>query len=388
VGRYIPWVRTPEDVVKLLDTNLIQYLVKNIFARRYEYGNDNVDLLFKLVVIQGDARISEPWLERMYTQGVVFQLTGTQPVPHALSTATKRDGTTEIGSQFYSADGGPALDGARYMDLYLRHGGLAKYDLRDEQRFPESVAGCYWPLEGTVAGLWSLGIGDVGGPSVPYGRPCNPAMNAVEGWRWTRDPRFAWLLANHKGRRYETDEQWAEVTQGAATVPDPTMNKRSRVLPDWSGILESGVGAADLRFHTAAAVRTGWGRGHHHHDALDLRLWAHGLTMLGDYGQRGGYGKPDHVNTLCHNVVQVDEQQNAGHSWVRTLADTPGVQYLQAEAGPTCWRPRGGSRGRPKNGWWAASIRTKGSAGPPPARASTPGCTCLTPRTSASCTAS
>jgi len=129
VGRYIAWVKTPADVVKLLDTNLIQYLVKNIFARRYEYGNDNVDLLFKLVVIQGDARISEPWLERMYTQGVVFQLTGTQPIPHALSTATKRDGTTEIGSQYYTADGGPALDAARYMDLYLRQGGLAQYDL-------------------------------------------------------------------------------------------------------------------------------------------------------------------------------------------------------------------------------------------------------------------
>jgi hypothetical protein len=334
VGRYIKWVKTPQDVVKLLDTNLIQYLVQNIFARRYEYGNDNVDMLFKLAVIQGDGEISAPWLERMYTQGVVFQLTGTQPVPHALSTATKRDGTTEIGSQYYSADGGPALDAAKYMDLYLRHGGWAKYDLRDEHRFPESIAGCYWPWEGMVAGLWSLGIGDVGGPSVPYGRPCDPAMNAVEGWRWTRDPRFAWLLVNLKGRRYETDEEWADIAKAAAAAPDPIMNKRSRVLPDWSGILETGVGAADFRFHTAAAVRTGWGRGHHHHDALDLRVWAHGLTMVGDYGQRPGYGKPDHVNTLCHNVVQVDEQQNAGHSWVSALADTPGVQYLQAEAVP------------------------------------------------------
>jgi hypothetical protein len=335
VGRYVKWVKTPEDVVKLLDTSLVQYLVKNIFARRYEYGNDNLDYLLNLAVIQGDGQVTEPWLERMFTQGVVFQLTGTQPVPHAISTATKRDGSTEIGSVNYTGEGGPALSAARHIDLYMRHGGLAKYDLRDYDRFPEAIAGCYWPLEGPVSGLWYLGIGDVGGPSFPYGRSPDPAVNAVEGWRWTRDPRFASLLVHYRGRRYETDEEWAEIVKSAAGAPDAVMSKRSRVLPDWSGTLETGVGAPDFRFHAAAAVRTGWGKGHHHHDALDLRMWAHGLTMLGDYGQRPGYGKPDHVASICHNVVQIDEQPNWCPSWARVLADTPGVQYLQAEAAPT-----------------------------------------------------
>jgi len=337
VGRFVKWVKTPDDLVKLLDTCLVQYLVKNVLTHRYEYANDNVDILLNLVNVQANARISEPWLEEMFTKGVVFQLLGRQPLPLALSTATKRDGTTEIGSVSYTGDGGPALDAAKAIDIYMRHGGLAKYDLRDVNRFPESVAGCYWPLEGPVAGLYHLGIGDVGGPSLPYGRGTNPAANAVEGWRWTRDPKFAWLLANVKGRRYETDEQWAEIVQAATGQPDPIMGKRSRVLPDWSATLESGVGAPDFRFHSAASVRVGWGTGHNHHDALDLRVWAHGLIMSGDYGQRPGYGRPDHAATICHNVVQVDEQPNWSPSWVRVLADMPGVQYVHAAAVPVAF---------------------------------------------------
>jgi len=129
---------------------------------------------------------------------------------------------------------------------------------------------------------------------------------------------------------------WRKSRRPRPPCPIDHEQTRPGVAPIWSGNSGERRGRRRLSaFHIAAAVRTGWGRGHHHHDALDWRVWAHGLTMLGDYGQRGGYGKPDHVNTLCHNVVQVDEQQNAGHSWVRTLADTPGVQYLQAEAVPS-----------------------------------------------------
>ena len=335
VGRFIPWVKTPKDIIQILDTHLVQYAAKNILEGRYEYDDSTADILLTLANVQGNPEITEPWVDHMWNKGVYFYPIGHQPLPDVLSLNTTRDGSSTIGSIFYTYFSGPAYGAADLMTTYLRLGGNPKYDLRDFNRYPEAIAGCYWPLESPVAGLQYLGVGDVGGPSTPYGFVCKPELNARNGWRWTKDPKFAWLLANRAGRLYETDAEWTAIQQVAVTVPDPIMNRRSRVLAEWSGILEAGVGQPDFRFHRAAAVRVGTGYGHHHQDALDLRVWAHGLTMLGDLGQRGGYGKPDHQQTICHNLVQIDEDNQNGHSWVKTLADFNGVQYLEAEAIPT-----------------------------------------------------
>ncbi len=331
VGRFIPWVRAPEDIVRLLDTHLVQYMAKNMEYYRYYYDEDSGQMMLALAAIQADPVITKPWMEWLWTRVYYYPL-GQQPLPDVLSINTQRDGSSPIGSTFYSMAGGPAVAVAKMIEPYLRTGGYREYDLSDIQRYPKAVAGCYFPLESTVAGQWSLGVGDVGGPSIPYGEHTEPDANAEAGWQWTHDPAFAWLLLHLRGREGETDAGWSEITRAAQSIPNPILTKTSRVLSDWSGILESGAGQADFRFHRAAAVRVGRGHGHAHNDGLDLRLWAHGLILSGDFGQRGAYGKPTHAATLCHNVVQIDDDQLNTHSWVRNLADLPGAPYLQAEA--------------------------------------------------------
>ena len=332
VGRFIPWIKTPADVIQFLDTHLVQYLAKNVMFDRYYYDNETAEILITLAAIQADPKISAPWMEYTWSN-IYYYPHGHQPLLDILSLNTQRDGSTPIGSIFYSLGGGAAVTVGRALELYLRAGGDTKYAL-DLNRSPGAQAGCYFPLESTVAGQWSLGVGDVGGPSIKYGEHTSPAANAVLGWRWTHDPKFAWLLARKRGRSIQTDDEWRAIEAAAAMTPDPILGKSSRVLSDWSGILESGVGNPDVRFHRAAAVRVGQGYGHAHNDTLDLRLWAHGLIMSGDLGQRGGYGKPNHNATKLHNVVQIDGDDLKGPSWVRTLANLPGVQYLEAKAIP------------------------------------------------------
>ncbi|MEO8428177.1 MAG: hypothetical protein ABI651_13790 [Verrucomicrobiota bacterium] len=331
VGRFVPWVKTPDDVVRLLDSHLVQYMAKNMICDRYYYDNESGEIMITLAAIQANARLSEPWMEFLWSR-VYYYPIGHQPLPDVISINTQRDGSSTIGSSFYSMNGGPAVAVAKSLEAYLRTGGFAKYDLRDAQSYSKALAGCYFPVESPVAGRWTLSVGDVGGPAIKYGQHTEPSVNADVGWKWTHDPKFAWLLVHERGQRGETEEEWKSIVDAAVGVPDPLMHRRSRVLSDWSGILESGVGDPDFRFHRAAAIRVGRGHGHEHNDTLDLRVWAQGLIMSGDLGQRGSYGKPTHAASLCHNVLQIDSDDLNSHSWVRNLSDMAGVQYLQAEA--------------------------------------------------------
>ncbi|MBI3415671.1 MAG: hypothetical protein HY043_10205 [Verrucomicrobia bacterium] len=332
VGHFIPWIKTPADVVQFLDTHLVQYLAKNVLYDRYYYDNDTADILITLAAVQANAAISAPWMNYAWTN-IYYYPHGHQPLLDILSLNTQRDGSSPIGSSFYTMGGGAAVTIGRALEFYLRAGGDPKYAL-ELNRSPGAIAGCYYPLESTVAGQWALGIGDVGGPSISYSERTAPAANAALGWQWTRDPKFAWLLVNKNGRTIQTDEEWHAIEAAAKSIADPILGKTSRVLSDWSGILESGVGQSDPRLHRAVAVRVGQGYGHQHFDTLDLRVWAHGLIMSGDLGQRSGYGKPSHLASQVHNVVQIDSDDLLGQSWVRNLANLPGVQYLQAEAIP------------------------------------------------------
>jgi hypothetical protein len=144
---------------------------------------------------------------------------------------------------------------------------------------------------------------------------------------------FAFIIRHYLGRADETDQQWNEIERAANQQRRaPWLENRSRVLPCWAGVLEAGTDHDDYRFRRAAYVRLGFGAGHHHDDMLDLQVFAHGLPMTIDGGQRPGYSKPGDRSTSVHNVVQVDGLPAYRHSWARTLADAPGARYLSAEA--------------------------------------------------------
>ncbi|MDP6112133.1 MAG: hypothetical protein QGG53_09735, partial [Planctomycetota bacterium] len=345
VGRYIPWIKTSDDLITMLDTYVIQDYANCIMKSRSFTDHEQSKMMMTCVLAQDDTSISDPWMEFLFTRGWEY--------PQALSgfadniiTGTTRDGGTTIGSYMYGLGGGMAA--LEMLGKYMKNGGNPKYDITDPRQCPSTRQKGYFVLEGSAAGRVNPGIGDVGGPAERYGRMTN--MSSVKkiheaAWRWTKDPKFAWELVNTWNRSGQTDEEWAEIETAAKTVPrDPFLMNKSRILSDWNGFLTlnkgvgvtalagSDIGHGDPRLIREVAIRVGTGWGHEHYDTLDLRLFAFGLTMSGDFNQRKAYGRPAHSMTITHNLVLVDRKNWMGHAWIGDLFDAPGSPYLTAES--------------------------------------------------------
>lgn len=341
VGRFIPDIKTPEDLLSFLDTNLLQFIA-NLIMRYQIYSDHETPVkMITCATAQSHLRVTRPWMEWLFTRTWDYPqpLSGIQDY---MNTATTRDGTTYIGSWFYTASGGRGIDMAVNLERYIKAGGDPKYSLTDFRRYPKVMTSCYWVIEGRVAGLYPMEIGDVGGPSVSHGHWLDSAERGIRlGWRWTKDPLFAYPLKYIFGRKGESDEDWRKIEELATKERNPWFANHSRVLSAWAGVLESGTQHDDFRFRRAVTVRVGNGWGHAHNDTLDLNLWAHGCIMAGDGGQRPGYGHPECYTTFIHNVVEVDGDGHhrgrgnwRGYSWIRTLAPAPSAQFLLAESFP------------------------------------------------------
>jgi hypothetical protein len=88
-----------------------------------------------------------------------------------------------------------------------------------------------------------------------------------DGWQWSADPRFAWILKNVFGRIDETDDEWKKIVDAADTVKRaPWLDLPSRHIENNFAALESGLEHDDYRFRRAAYVRTGVGVAHAHAD--------------------------------------------------------------------------------------------------------------------------
>lgn len=328
VGRYVPWVKTPRDVVALLDTYLLQYGAREMMIFQRYYDHEHAAMLTEMAAIQADPAITELWMEAVFNWTWEYPLR-VGPLRGFLYNSLQRDGSTSIGSFFYAQSGGVASKVQEWIDLADGRIG-DRYSLR---QIPRIAATPHWYLETRVAGMHPLGVGDVGGPIVAYGQwweSIQPWMRT--GWRWTQNPRFAYGLVHFTGRKSETDAEWAAITNAATGVRNPFMANRSRILADWGGILEGGTQSDDFRFRHAARVRIGGGSGHDHADALDLGLWSLGLPVAPDGGARPGYGRPQVGLSWMHNVVTVDKADRRGHAWCPDLADLGRVQYLTARA--------------------------------------------------------
>lgn len=330
VGRFVPWVKTPDDVIRLIDVYLVQTTAKRIM--RYHYHTDVVDIA-NLAAVVGNRAVTDPWIEWLFSRTFIYPLpvAGVQDV---MISGCTREGTEVDGSAYY-AQGEGAARVAASLDLYLKTGGNPKFDLSDPARFPKPAAHCYWRLDNVVAGGDFLRIGDVCGPDKIPGHTLRKLDFARHGWRWTQDPKFAFVVRHFLGRQDESDSEWADIEKAAGRQPRaPWLENRSRVMPMWAGVLESGHQHDDYRFRRAAYLRLGFGVGHQHYDLLDLQVAAHGLPMTIDGGQRPGYSTPGDRSTRVHNFVQVDGHRAFRHSWASALADHDGARYLAANADP------------------------------------------------------
>jgi hypothetical protein len=330
IGRYVPWVRTPQDVIKLIDVYLLQTTAKRIM--RYHYHTDPMEIA-NLASIVGDNTVTDPWMEWLFSRTFIYPLPPVG-IQDAMVTGCERDGCEYIGSSYY-AQGEGASRVALALERYVDAGGNAEYNLSDQERYPKPAAHVYWRLKNVVAGWDFLRIGDVAGPDKAPGHTLRELGFARAGWKWMQDPGFAFIIRNYLERSNETDPEWERISEAAAEVKRaPWLDNRSRMMPMWASILESGLEHDDPRFRRAAYVRIGFGVGHQHNDTMDLQVVAHGQPATIDAGQRGGYSTPSDRNTRVHNVVEVDGEQIVAYSWASTLADATGAQYTQVEAEP------------------------------------------------------
>ena len=330
VGRFLPWVKTPEDVIELIDVYLVQTTAKRIL--RYHYHTDPMDIA-NLAAVVGDRSVTDPWMDWLFSRTFIYPLP-VAGIQDTMISGTTREGTEFVGSTYY-AQGEGAARVAEALDLYLAAAGNPRFDLSDQSRYPKPVAHAYWRIENVVAGQDFLRIGDVCGPDKVPGHTLRKLDFARPAWRWTRDPKFAFILEHYLGRKAMSDREWAEVEEASGQCPRaPWLENRSRVLPMWAGVLEAGTEHDDPRFRRAAYLRVGYGMGHHHDDTFDLQIVAHGLPMTIDGGQRPGYASPGDRTTRIHNTVEVDGRGHRDHSWVTALADHRGARYLAATAVP------------------------------------------------------
>ena len=69
VSRYVPWVKSPDDLITMLDTYLIQDYANNIMKSRSFTDHEQSKMMMTCVLIQNDNRISDPWMEFLFTRG-------------------------------------------------------------------------------------------------------------------------------------------------------------------------------------------------------------------------------------------------------------------------------------------------------------------------------
>jgi hypothetical protein len=332
IGRFIPWVRTPEDVVKLLDVYLVQMTAKRIL--RYHW-HTNPTAIADLAAVLGPSDLTQPWIDWLFARSFIYPLP-VAGVQDLMITGDDREGAQYIGSTYY-AQGEGASGMADSIEAFVRKGTIPpKYDLTNSLLYPKPLAKCHWQFDIVLAGLEFPRIGDVGGPDKSPGMTMSGLRNAaVMGWRWSPDPRFAWVLAKQVGRKGYSDDDWAEIEKAAAALPRaPWLDNKSRQLYNWFGALEAGVEHNDPALRRCAYVRTGAGIGHQHADSLDLQYAMLGAPMTVDGGQRPGYTQPSDGASRVHNVVEVDGRSIRTQSWVRCISDGEGARFLTATAAP------------------------------------------------------
>jgi hypothetical protein len=330
IGRFVPWVKTSQDVIELLDVYLVQYTAKRIL--RYHYYTRKTGIVTAALVL-GDRRVTDPWMEWLFERVLPYGLP-TMGIQDAVTNGYDRSGIHYVGSTPYAE---MAAAEAMHVRQYAVAVNEPKFDLTDPKRFPKPLASCYWPLTMRLGGLDFPRIGDTAGPDK---HPSLDFEKLVDGARWgwqiNRDPAFAWVIQHAVGRKQESEDEWSQIAAAAATVKRaPWLENRSRTIDNWFAALEAGLEHDDYRFRRAAYLRVGQGSGHEHLDALDLQIISHGLPMTIDGGQRSGYSKPnDRPFARTHNTVEVDGRGYRGHSWASTLIDAPGASYVKVDAVP------------------------------------------------------
>jgi hypothetical protein len=332
INRFVPWVKTPDDVVKLFDVYLLQHLAKGYLRYQNQVANQPhaVALLATLI---GDNEFTLPWMQWTFSRSFTYPQ-GPSGIHDMLVSGFDRDGMNYIGSTYYVT---PSIGSAAILDEYVKQGGDPQFSLMDPVRYPKVYESLYMSLRYHTAALQFFRTGSVTGPEKGLGFKF-PALlaSARRGWELTKDPKFAWILANMGEKKEGDTEEWEPIRKAAAEQKRaPWLENRSRALSNLAGILETGIEHDDYRFRRSVGLRIGQGFGHAHNDTLAMQLHAHGIPMMIGGGQRHGYSHPTDVATCASALVEVDGKNHFTHAWIPSLTDAAGARYMRSQAAVT-----------------------------------------------------
>jgi hypothetical protein len=293
VGTKLPWVKTPQDVVRLLDTNILQSGL-DATQRTYIEGDDEPKVIIPLVM--GVSDLANRMLQEGIFTAMCMNMTFRGGIDDQAMSSYSRDGVHYIGSVGYLNKDLQKI--AERLRQYREAGGPAKFDVLDEKVCPQMKES-----DDTIARL------RLGG-----------------GFR---------LLQGDAG------DLRAGREKDAAPFP-------SRVLGGFGAtLLESGQFEEDPLKARGVGLFFGLGRGHAHQDTLNVELFAHGCRVSPDLGGRHegkNHGRPNMRWNKVHNLVEVDGKNfmneyagstTAGTGWLTSFSPQTGAQFAEHRARAT-----------------------------------------------------
>jgi len=344
LGQKIEWIKTPEDVIRLLDVYLLQH-VRDCIDRQVIRGNDGVQerILATAAVVQGPGQASQ-WMWDLIFSRVNIRMHHKGGLQDHLVSMLSTDGTVLTGSLNNSTS--PALTISEIMALarrYVELGGELKVPLHDVKQFPQITQAAATTLDMLVAGGFLPRIGDSSGQpddAIDDRRKMLARYKPLfhHAWLATGDSAMAWYT-RMLGRTNEPDDLWQAIEAAASSLQvDPVLAARSRVLPGFGlAVLETNPRQTDYLQKQALVMRTGSaGEPGSHADALALTYYSQGIRLIPDTGRRGT--PPDARSTRVHHTVEVDEASFSSSpgrgalGWTQSLADMHGAGYTQASA--------------------------------------------------------
>lgn len=200
ISRFVRWVKEPDDLIELLDVFLVQTMAKRVV--RYQYYGDGGQpwRIAEVVGCLGTNEVTRPSMEWLWRRAFFYPrpLAG---LPDYVITGTDRDGRSPIGSYSYMIGELSADVAGLEMEKYILLGGDPKYDTRNPKLCPKTESAIEFYFRSRTAGLALPRMGDVAGPDKRSWQYFGPAFwRGAVFWRWTGDPRWAWVVKNFSGK--------------------------------------------------------------------------------------------------------------------------------------------------------------------------------------------